>query len=280
MYRPDQLGLCCGSLVQADFRGLAEAAASAGFRTISMWPTLFNAALESGLSEQDLRTILADNKLSITEIDPLCSWLPIDPANAGLAGPFAAYSADDFFHIADTLGATTLNVIQTTDDTLAKQEVIDHLSALCERACSHDLTVSVEFLPWSPISNLQSALDLVKATGQVNCGVNIDIWHHFRSGGNVEQLANLDSNLIAAMQFNDVAAQPLDNILEETATSRLLPGQGSSDSVSVLKALWQSGVRVPLSVEVFNAELMGLPAIEAAGRLGDSIRAVLAQATD
>ncbi len=278
MYQPDQLGICCGSLIQADFRGLAEAAASAGFRTISMWPTLYDAALESGLSEQDLRNILADNQLSITELDPMCSWLPIDPANAGMAGPFAAYSADDFFRLADTLGATTLNVIQATDDPFTKQGVIDHRSALCERARAHDLTVTVEFLPWSPIDNLQTALDLVVATGQSNCGVNIDTWHHFRSGGTIEQLTNLDSTLIGAMQFNDLATEPWDDIVAETSTGRLLPGQGSSDSVAIIKALWQPGVRAPLCVEVFNAELMGLPANEAAGRIGDSMRAVLAQA--
>ncbi len=278
MYSSDQLGLCCGSLVQADFRGLAEAASSAGFRTITMWPTLFNAALESGLSEQDLRTILADNELSITELDPCCSWLPIDPANAGLAGPFAAFTEDDFYRIADVLGATTLNVVQTTDDPFTSQQLTDHLAATCERARAHDLNVSVEFLPWSPIGNLHTALELVKSTGQSNCGVNIDTWHHFRSGGTIEQLSQLDPRLINAMQFNDVAAQPWDNIVDETSTGRLLPGQGSSNSAAVLKALWEVGVRVPVSVEVFNLELMGLPALDVARQCSDSIRAVLAEA--
>jgi sugar phosphate isomerase/epimerase len=120
---------------------------------------------------------------------------------------------------------------------------------------------------------------LVKATGQSNCGLNLDTWHHFRSGGTVEQLANLDPTLIGAMQINDVAAEPWDDISEETSVGRLLPGQGSSDSVAVVKALWQSGVRVPLSAEIFNAELMGLPANEAAGKIGDAMRAVLAEAS-
>ena len=134
-------------------------------------------------------------------------------------------------------------------------------------------------MPWSPVGNLQTALDLVKATGQSNCGVNIDTWHHFRSGGTIEQLTNLDSTLIGAMQFNDLDAEPWDDIIAETSTGRLLPGQGSSDSAAVIKALWQSGVRVPLSAEIFNAELMGLPANEAAGKIGDAMRAVLAGAT-
>ena len=60
MYTFEQVGLCCGSLLQADFRGLAEAAGQAGFKSISLWPTLFYNARESGLSLADMRAILAD----------------------------------------------------------------------------------------------------------------------------------------------------------------------------------------------------------------------------
>lgn len=278
MYDSKQLGLCCGSLIQADFRGLAEAASGAGFCSITMWPTLFNAALESGLSEQDLCQILADNQLHITELDPLCSWLPIDPEKVDLAGPFAAFSEDDFFRIADTLGARTLNIIQSTDDPFPQSEVVDRLGALCERARAHKLLVSVEFMPWSPIGSLKTTLELVRAVGQDNCGVNIDTWHHFRSGGTVEQLAQVPPALIAAMQLNDVAAEPWEDPIAETSTGRLMPGHGASDSVAVLQAYWSAGVRVPVSVEVFNAELMGLPADEAAQKIADATREVLAQA--
>ena len=52
------LGLCCGSLIQADFRGLVEAASAAGFGSISLWPTLFQNALDAGLNEQDIHRII------------------------------------------------------------------------------------------------------------------------------------------------------------------------------------------------------------------------------
>lgn len=279
MYDQDKLGLCCGSLVQADFKRLAEAAASASFKSVTMWPTLFQDALNTGLSEQDLRSILADNDLHITELDPLCSWLPVAEDSMGLAGPFAAYSEDDFFRIADVLGARTLNVIQSTDDPIAHNEVVDCLAALCERAKSHDLQVTGEFLPWSPIGNLQDTLKLVGDTGQDNCGVNLDTWHHFRSGGTIAELAAVDPTKIKAMQFNDVAESPWGNLIEETSTGRLLPGQGSSHSAEVIKTLWDVGVRVPVSVEVFNADLMSFPADVAAKQLNEAMRKVIAEAT-
>jgi sugar phosphate isomerase/epimerase len=279
MFPADQLGLCCGSLVQADFRGLVEAASEAGFATITLWPTLYRAALEEGASPQELRRMLRDHGLSVIELDPLCTWLPIDPANAGMAGPFAAFGEDDFFRMAEVFEARTLNVIHTTSIPVEVNEMVGRLAALCERARAHDLDVSIEFLPWSPIPDLKSALELAKATGQGNCGVNIDVWHHFRSGGDLEELACVDPQWVTALQFNDVDAQPWESVIEETSQGRRLPGEGCTDSAKVLTALWKAGVRVPLSVEVFNAGLMGLPAVEAARRIHESTQAVLAEAS-
>jgi sugar phosphate isomerase/epimerase len=278
VFRSDQLGLCCGSLVQADFRGLAEAAGTAGFKSISAWPTLFYGALDSGLSEADLRSILADNGLHITELDPLMSWLPLELDDSDMAAGLLSYSEDHFYRIADELGARSLNLIQQGDSPASNSERIDLISGICERAKAHGLLVSVEFLPWSPIGNLQSALELVAAVAKDNFGVNIDIWHHFRSGGTTEQLAIVDPNRVVALQFNDVAEQPWGNIVEETSMGRLLPGEGSSNSAAVLGALEQAGVDAPLNVEVFSAELMSLPAVEAAKRLFTSTQRVIENA--
>jgi sugar phosphate isomerase/epimerase len=195
-----------------------------------------------------------------------------------MAARFYAYDEADFYRIADALGGRTLNVIQLSDERIPETQMVDLLGSLCERAEGHGLAVSVEFLPWSPIRNLDQTLELVKTIGKSSCGVNIDTWHHFRSGGTVEQLAAVDPTLVAAVQFNDVAAEPWESVLEETALGRLLPGEGSSDSVAVLKALYGAGVRVPINVEVFSRDLIQLPAEEAARRMADSMRAVLAKA--
>ena len=280
MFRSDQLGLCCGSLVQADFRGLAEAASAAGFTSISVWPTLFYGALDSGLSEADLRTILNDNGLRVTELDPLMSWLPLELDDSDMAAGFLSYSEDHFYRIADELGARSLNFIQQGDSPISESERIDLISGICERAKAHQLQVSVEFLPWSPIGNLQTALDLVAVVAKDNFGVNIDIWHHFRSGGTIEQLVKVDAARVNALQFNDVAAKAWDNVVEETSMGRLLPGEGSSNSAAVLRALEKAGVDAPLNVEVFSAGLMALPAIEAANMLFTSTQRVIENTGD
>lgn len=71
---PEDLCLCCGTVRQADFRQLVEAAAANGYRAISLWPHLYLNAREQGLSDADLRTLLQDNSIVVTELDPLCNF--------------------------------------------------------------------------------------------------------------------------------------------------------------------------------------------------------------
>ena len=270
-------GLCCGSLVQADFRGLVEAASGAGFSAISLWPTLYQGALDGGLSVRDMRALLQDHDLHVSELDPYCQWLPLEVDPHDMAAAFQAYSDDDFYRIADALGALTLNIIQLREAPVNAAQRAETIHHLCDRAARHGLKVSFEFLPWSPVPSLQQALQLVSEVDHPNFGVNIDTWHHFRSGGNIAELESLDPCRVVAVQLNDIAEQPWDNLMEETSMGRLPPGEGCSDTVTVLHALRRAGVNAPINVEVFSADLMALPANEAARRLADSTRAVLAQ---
>ena len=275
MYDVDDIGLCCGSLVQADYRGLAEAASGAGFKSISMWPTLYYGALEKGYSEGDLLRILNDNDLRVTELDPYCAWLPVELNPEDMTAAFFRYSEDDFFRMADTVGGSSLNIIEALPSEITTEQRIDLITGLCTRAANYGLKVSIEFLPWSPIGNLKQAVALAEAVGQSNFGVNIDLWHHFRSGGRLSQLRKLAPGAIAAVQVNDIAPEPWANVIEETSLGRILPGEGVGEIEECLSALYASGVRGPVNVEVFSSELMGLPALEAAQRLMASLTHVL-----
>ncbi|MEE9415131.1 MAG: sugar phosphate isomerase/epimerase family protein [Acidimicrobiales bacterium] len=273
MYTFSDFGLCCGSIASADFRTLAESAGDAGFGSITLWPSVFERALADGLTAADMRSILDANGLVVTELDPLCTWLPITLDPGDIAARFYSYDEAVFFRMADELGARNLNVIQATDDPIDPTAVVDALGALAERAEHHGLLVSVEFLPWSPIRDLATALALVGDVG-TNVGVNIDIWHHLRSGGTVEDLEALDATTIAAVQINDVAPEAWEDPLRETAVARRLPGEGSSNTAAILTALYGAGIRVPLNVEVFSRDLQRLDSPAAALRIADSIRSL------
>ena len=271
----DDVGLCGGSVAGADFRTLAECAGAAGFRFITLWPSHFEQALASGLSTSDLRTILADNGVSVSELDPFCAWLPVGLDEGGLAASFYRYDETAFFRIADSIGARSLNVVQFTSEPIEQHRVVEALGSLCDRAADHGLVVSLEFMAWSPVNDLGAALEIVEATGRSNCGVNIDLWHHFRTGGTREELAALRSSDVTALQLSDVAREPWDDVLDETARGRCMPGDGAARAGEALDAFARVGVDVPINVEVFSDELRSLPPAAAAAALADKVRSLL-----
>jgi sugar phosphate isomerase/epimerase len=57
-----------------------------------------------------------------------------------------------------------------------------------------------------------------------------------------------------------------------------VPGQGEFDLVGFIRTLDGMGVDVPVSIEVISLELDRLPPDEAAGRMAEGARAVLAAA--
>jgi sugar phosphate isomerase/epimerase len=274
MYSMDAFGLCGGSVAGADLRTLAESAGAAGFRFITLWPSHFEDALASGLSVADMRSILTDSDVSVSELDPLCTWLPVGADDDGIAAPFYRYQESDFFRIADAIGARSLNVIQASSKPIERSQLVDSLSSLCERASQHDLVVSVEFMAWTPICNLETALEIVRATGRSDCGINVDTWHHFRTGGSIDDLVSLTASDVGAIQLSDVEIEPWDDVLQETARARRMPGDGAGTASGALEAFDRSGIDVPINVEVFSDELRRFGPAQAASLLADKVRAL------
>ena len=261
--------MCCGSILQADLLTLADAVASAGFADVTIWPTLYTNALERS-SPAEVRRRLDDLGVRVTELDPICTWLPVDIPSDAMASRFATYGEDDFYAMADALGATCLNVIRGDDDRSVTDEMmIDHLGGLADRAGAHGLRIQFEFLPWSPVSTLEHAARVVAGVGRANCGVHVDVWHLVRSGGSVDDLAALDPSLLGAVQLSDLDPEPWDDLLAETSSGRRLPGEGDGTAAHTVVAL--ADVDVKMNLEVFSAELMSLTASAAAQRLAASL---------
>jgi len=288
MLGPEDLCLCCGTVRQADFRQLVEAAAANGYRAISLWPHLYLNAREQGLSDADLRSILQDNGIVVTELDPLCNWIPgctapSAPGSMTLAfyetiKKFFSYSEDLFFRMADVLGGRHLNLVQLFPPAVETRIVAEAFGGVCDRAARYGLLVSLEFLPWCPIVNLATALKIVQTADRPNGGVMFDTWHHFRAGGTSAELRQLSGRAIAAIQFNDAAREPNADLLTETVTARLLPGEGAIDLVGNIQALDTIGNTAPIGVEIFSDQLATLSPTEAARRAADATRRVLSAA--
>jgi sugar phosphate isomerase/epimerase len=278
MRRPLGFGdlvLCAGSVPQSGFAERVEAAAEAGFAAISIFPHDYRRARESGASDAALRSLLRDHGIAIAEVDPLLSWLPDERAGAGVTDEgrdFLATGEDEFYAIAEALGARSINAALPDPGGASLDRIADAFGALCDRASAHGLRVTLEFLPWTSIGDAATALRVVSRADRANGGVMLDAWHHARSGA---PLASIDPKRIAGIQLSDAPRTAEANLVDETLHRRRIPGDGDADLAGLLRHLADGGCEAPIGVEVFSDALATRPVHEVATRLGDAVRRLL-----
>jgi sugar phosphate isomerase/epimerase len=274
MLGPDDLVLHAGTLRKASVAEKCAAAVAGGFRALTLYPEDVARARADGFTLADLGRMIADHGLVLADLDPLLRWLPDEPIPAG----FDAAGEAEFYEIADALGARSLNVAQGFGAHADLDRAAEALAGVCDRAREHGLLVTLEYLPWSGIPDASAALAIVERTGRANATLMIDTWHTFRSGGDDAQLRAIPGARVGSVQINDAPAQPGADLVTETLSARLLPGEGAIPLARWIRILDAIGSRAPIGVEVFSAALDALPPVEVGRRCGEAARAVLAAA--
>ena len=269
------LVLCAGTVPYASFAERVEAASAAGFRAISLFPQDYRRARESGLSDAEMRRMLDERGLHVAEIDPLLSWVP-GTGEAGIVESgreFLAHGEDEFYAIADALGARSINAALADPGGAELDAIADAFAKLCDRAAAHGLLVTLEFLPWTKIRDAATATAIVERAGRTSGGVMLDAWHHFRSGA---PLASICVPRVLGIQLSDAPAEAEPNLVEETLHRRRVPGEGDADLAGLLRQLSAGGCPAPIGVEVFSDALAAQPAREVARRVAEATRRLLA----
>lgn len=152
---------------------------------------------------------------------------------------------------------------------------VDVFGTFCEMAAAHGLEVAVEFYPLSQVRSLEEALDLVTQGLPGKVGVNVDLLHLQRSGGDVSQLASVPADLIRYAQYCDGAATMEQAQWDwEASAQRMLPGAGAFDLAAFARAL-PPQVRASVELPQEDALLRGLPTFERARRAVTAVRRVI-----
>lgn len=131
----------------------------------------------------------------------------------------------------------------------------DLLGAYAQAAGRHGIGLALEFMPYSAVPTLKSALDVISAVGVDNVGVLVDALHLARSGGTIAEVNQLQAGAIAFAQICDAPASPpstdREALMLEARNSRLPLGKGQLDLTGFMAGL-------PQGIEV-EYEVAGLP---------------------
>lgn len=258
------------------FEARVRAAAEAGFWGIGMQVDDYVRTRERGMSDNEMLRVLEGSGMVVDEIEFLIGWSSDIEAIRVQSQRIEA----TLFAVADALGVRQLNVGcgEFPHEVAPVDRLAERFTALCERAAAHDLTVAIEFLPWSGVPDVTTAWDVVRQSGAPNGGVLLDTWHFFRGSPDFDALRSIPPDRIVGVQLNDGPAQPVGEIRDETRHRRQLPGLGGFDLARVIRELEAMGVSAPWAIEVMSDELATKDLRTACRRAFDSTSSVLAKA--
>ncbi|HXK26211.1 MAG TPA: sugar phosphate isomerase/epimerase [Myxococcota bacterium] len=269
-----ELVLCAGTLLRASLRELAAAAQAGGFGAISLWPHHVEGARREGLSDAGIRALLADHGVGLCEVEPLLAWLPpgsLPESASALAGPPPEF----FLDLACALGAPRVLCADGFGAQASRGAIVERFAALCEAAAARGLGVALEAIPWSSVPDARTAWEIVRLAGAANAGLCLDVWHFFRGGADLAQLAGLPGGRVLSLQLSDAPAAPWADLPQESLRARLLPGDGAIDLVAFLRALEAIGCRATLGAEVFSEALSAQDPVTVGRRAGEALRRVI-----
>ncbi len=273
---PGDLVLCPGTVPNATFRARAAAAAAGGFAGIGLWLPHRRRAHAEGVSDADMRTILSDHALVVTDVEAITDFGPCFRGGAAMAREPTAQERLAY-EVASAVGATTVTVVEGPGEPMPVEPASEAFALLCDRAAAHGVDVAIEFWAYSTI-DVRRAAAIVAGAARGNGGLLVDTWHAHHEPHAGDVLRGTSNGSVKSVQVADVGSEASRDYFAATMHARRLPGEGAADLPGWLRLLDAIGARVPLGVEVLSDALHALAPDEAARRAGKAMRALLVAA--
>ncbi len=275
--REENLVLCNAPLVggalevSADqVKAIVDATAQAGFRGVSLWAFHHQAAIADGARPEEVKAWHEERGLSVPIVESLIGWEGGDTATIEeQCGPT--------LEVATYYGAETVAGVVMGPE-IDRKAAAKGLSLLGRMAADRGQRVCIEWLPWSGLPTLASAWELIEAAGGENLGLVVDTWHWLRQPGGPDPktLRQVPGERIHCVQLDDTMASGSgDDLMMESMTNRLLPGEGEVDWREILGLLDEVGADPIWAPEVFNVELLEKGPVQMASQIGAATRKVL-----
>ena len=296
-------------------------AAGSGFAGVSIRTADYLQALAEGSTAEQIRAAIADAGLLVADIDCIAPIL----GSSEPGGEFYGATEDDVLRCAEALGARSVNLIlqknregsadgtpaagnpasdnSVADNSAPENSAPDTHEAIVEAAVADaarvadrtadiGVLVHLEPIPFMPIKDAVTALEIVAEADRPNLGLQVDAWHHFRgpipaSSNSAKPEAMAEScgvffsfpgQRIFAIQVCD-AGPPQGRPFEDTMKRRLFPGEGEFPLATLIATLRLIGCQAPVSVEVFADPLSPDQQASTARQAAESARTLLKEST-
>lgn len=262
------IGLCWGTIHQANLEQTIELAARHGFPTLQIPPDIL---LEHG-DAAAIRRQLRDAGVRVCLIDAITAGIPgmrTEPV-VFRGREMPRYDAPTCLEVANALEAPLVNISHYLGSPVPLEQMAEGVASVCRMAAAQGVTIVLEFVPDSGIRTIGEAGEIALASGEANCKVHLDTWHLARSGGSAETVRQLRAGLVGAFQLSD-RREPAPGTAYVPMTGRLLPGEGELPLGEIVAAALANSPDLTIEVEVFSEELGAMAADDAAQRVANAV---------
>src|SRR5277367_1056590 len=114
----------------------------------------------------------------------------------------------------------------------------------------YNLSVLLEFFPWTVVPNVRAAKKIVDAAGRKNTGILVDTLHFARSESRLEDIAAIAPDRLPMVHVCDAKVGrsfTTEQLLHTARAERLPPGEGD---INIREILGQLPSDVPIGLEV------------------------------
>ncbi|WNC94855.1 TIM barrel protein [Paraburkholderia sp. FT54] len=248
-------------------RDRCEAAMRAGWSGVGLiLDDLEHSVEKYGVS--GVKSILEDTGMKYFELEILMDWY--------FDGEERATSdrcRHRFIELGGELGMRNLKIGASPFDKNPPDfaRMTDEFAKLCQDVATVGATVAIEFMPFSPIRNVEEALIVAQGANQPNGGLMVDHWHVARAKTPYSEVAKIPARFIKGVEMDDVGAQVKGSLFDDSTFNRQLCGDGVGDCVAFVDALEQAGCTLPYyGVELISEVHRKFPLDEMAKRAYDT----------
>ena len=181
-----------------------------------------------------------------------------------------------FFETGARLGARHI-LVAAYDPDLARFS--NRYRQVCEAAATYGLTSDLEFMPWTTVPDLRTAMRIVAGIDHPAAGILVDALHFDRSQSALADLRTVAAERLHYWQLCDGPAErpvTTEQLIRAAREERMFPGEGGIDLIGLARAMPDS---LTISIEVPTAQLAkSVSAEERARRALEAGRAVVERA--
>jgi 2-keto-myo-inositol isomerase len=258
----------------AGYRSSLEGWSRAGIKNVELTNTLLDDFLKTD-SLPTTRRVLTD--LGLTAVQGATGVTGLWEPN-----PNRAASLENLKKRCDMFGALGLSRIYASTATTQKITLedykagVDNMREAGDIAKQFNMSLRIEFVRTSSfISTMTTLLKMTRAAAHPNLAPMFDCYHFWSGLNKLEDLDLIRPSEIGHVHFQDVPDMPrelLDN------TTRIIPGDGVSPLIHILRKLADKGYSGPLSVELFLPKFQQGDPFEVAREIRQKAESIMHQA--